>query len=95
MRGKSPSAMRMHKMGSAQTNHKQNVIFLGEHANLVFAVDDTIVLSGVHVQEWRQERTLETTFLTIVEINPTRLAQLDHLHCITRGSWHRHCISST
>ena len=49
---------------------KQQVHFLGQHASMTLHVGDVVAMSGVRVSEWRNERSLETTFLTIVEVNP-------------------------
>jgi len=31
-----------------------------------------VAFAGVRVKEWRNDRTLETSYLTLIEINPTR-----------------------
>ena len=50
----------------------QEVDLLGEHANSRVHVGDIVALGGVRVSKYREQRMLQTTFLTIVEINPTR-----------------------
>ena len=51
-------------------NLKQTVHFLGHHSTVVLQVGDVVALSGIRLHTWRQERTLETSFLTVVEVNP-------------------------
>ena len=50
----------------------QEVDLLGEHANSRVHVGDIVALGGVRVSKYREQRMLQTTFLTVVEINPTR-----------------------
>jgi len=45
---------------------------LGEHANARVHVGDIVALGGVRLSKYHEQRTLQTTFLTVVEINPTR-----------------------
>ena len=49
---------------------RQVVTFLGEHAGIQISVGDVVALSGIRIKEWRSERTLQTVFLTVVEVNP-------------------------
>ena len=51
-------------------NLQQTVHFLGHHSSVVLQSGDVVALSGMRLHTWRQERTLETSFLTVVEVNP-------------------------
>ena len=49
---------------------KQSVVFLGNKADVSLSVGDKLVLGGICVKEWRRERTLETGYTTMLEVNP-------------------------
>ena len=48
------------------------VEFIGEQACLTVSAGDTLVLGGVRLTRWREQRKIQTSFLTIVEVNPER-----------------------
>jgi len=50
---------------------EQRVEFLGSHADEVLHKNDVVALGGLRIKEFRQERTLQTGYLTVIEINPT------------------------
>jgi hypothetical protein len=54
----------------ANGNLKQDVAFLGEHASLALKIGDVVVLGGARIQKYREQRSIQTAYLTIVEINP-------------------------
>ena len=56
--------------------------FLGTHATLQFKTSDMLVIGGLRVKEWQRERTLESSFVTMVEVNPTPRAGLEILQDI-------------
>lgn len=45
---------------------------LGEEASILFEVGDVILCGGLRVKEYRNVRSLQTSFLTIIEINPQK-----------------------
>ena len=49
---------------------RQTIIFLGNLASARLHVGDIVLLRGLRVKEWRRERTLETSLLTTMEVNP-------------------------
>ena len=48
----------------------QEVDLLGEHANARVHVGDIVALGGVRVSKYREQRMLQTTFLTVVADPP-------------------------
>jgi len=48
------------------------VDFLSKHANQVIKKDDVILLGGIRVTEFKNVRSLRTSWLTTVEINPEK-----------------------
>jgi len=48
------------------------VDFLGGHADQILNEGTMVVLGGVRVKEYRQVRTLQTAYLTSIEIDPTQ-----------------------
>ena len=56
---------------------RQSVSMLGAHAALHFNVDDVVAIGGIQVKEWQRERTLETSFSTMVEVNPAKRKGLE------------------
>ena len=59
-------------------NYTQEVHFLGEHSNLRFQIKDVVALAGVKTHEWREQRTVQTTYLSMIEINPVPRANVKH-----------------
>jgi len=55
---------------------RQTVIMLGKHSEATFKEGDILVIGGIRIKEWQRERTLESTFLTIVERHPSQRAGL-------------------
>jgi len=55
---------------------QQTVSFLGEHTSVRLAVGDVVVMGGVCIKEWRKERTLQTTFTTVIDVNPSTGADM-------------------
>jgi len=53
-------------------NYIQIVEVLGNLTASEFRVHDVLAFAGVRVKEWHNERTLETTYLSVLEINPTK-----------------------
>ena len=49
---------------------KQTVILLGDRASVTIPKDSKVAISGLRLKEWKGERTLESSFLSIVEVNP-------------------------
>ena len=48
----------------------EEVDMLGEHANARVHVGDIVALGGVRVSKYREQRMLQTTFLTVVADPP-------------------------
>lgn len=57
-------------MVMSNSNLTQDVDFLGEHAHLHVKVGDVVALGGVRVSVYNEQRTLQTSFLSIIEVNP-------------------------
>ena len=55
------------------------VEFLGNAATLRVSLNDTVALGGAQVHMWKERRTIQTTFLTVIEVNPTSDEVLKHL----------------
>ena len=58
---------------------RQTVILLGPRATDVFKKDDILVLGGLRIKEWQRDRTVESSFLTMIEVNPEARAGLELL----------------
>ena len=48
-------------------------------------VDDVVAFAGVRVKEWRTDKTLETSYLTLIEINPTRRQGIPEINTQAKG----------
>ena len=48
----------------------QPVEFLGNHADLTIGKDDMVAISGLRVREWNRQRTMQTSYLSVIEVNP-------------------------
>ena len=56
------------KLGNADM--QLEVEFLGHHADGTFAKGTKLAVSGVRIKEWNKSRTLQTSFLSVIEQNP-------------------------
>jgi len=63
-------------------NMHQTVALLGKHSSQSLKTDDILVLGGVKIKEWQHERTLESSFLTLLEVNPASRNGLHIIHDI-------------
>ena len=52
-------------------NLTQEVHFLGDHSHLRLKARDNVSLAGVKIHKWQDQRTIQTTYLSVIEINPT------------------------
>ena len=59
-------------------NYIQEVHFLGEHANLTFRKKDVIALAGMKIHAWREQRTVQSAYLSVIESNPVSRANVKH-----------------
>ena len=50
-------------------NYEQTVYLLGEHASLHLRPDDVVCFANLKVNEYRNVRSLQTAYLTLIEIN--------------------------
>ena len=60
----------------------QTVVMLGMHANNKLKENDILAIGGLKIKEWQHERTLETSFVTMVEVNPSPREGLEILENI-------------
>ena len=51
-------------------SYQQVVHLLGSHAGTVLKPGDVVALGGARVHAWKEQRSIQTSFLTVVEINP-------------------------
>jgi hypothetical protein len=49
----------------------EEVYFLGEQAHTRVNIGDVVALGGVRLSTYREQRMLQTSFLTVIEINPS------------------------
>ena len=49
---------------------RQTVALLGEKTNLNVKKNDILVFGALRVKEWQRERCLESSYLTMIEVNP-------------------------
>jgi hypothetical protein len=63
---------KLSKMTVPLTNGTQNlpVDFLGSHSNIPLQKNDIVIVRTAVIKEWRQTRTLQTTYLSVIEVNP-------------------------
>ena len=59
---------------------KQSITMLGEKTKLVPKEGDIVAFGGIRVKQWKNQRSLETTFMTLIEINPSARAGIPALH---------------
>lgn len=57
-------------------NYTQSVELLGEHAAVQIAVNDVVAFAGLKTKEYQKERSLGTTLLTILEVNPSSSSRI-------------------
>ena len=50
--------------------YQQEIEFLGEHARMSIKKGNVLALAGMRVQEYRGQRLLHTSFLTLIEVDP-------------------------
>ena len=55
----------------------QSIELLGTHTGVQLKLHDVVAFAGLKVREWNNQRTLQTAFLTVVEVNPTPRQDLD------------------
>ena len=60
-------------------NFVQTVELLGEFANLQIRKGDAVLCGGLRVKEYQEERSLETTYLSLVEINSKTAGEIPHI----------------
>ena len=53
------------------------MVFLGNKADVSLSIGGKLVLGGMCVKEWRRERTIETGYTTMLEVNPPMRAGLE------------------
>ena len=56
--------------------HEVSLELLGSHVNITTTSGDVIAVKGARVVEWKHKRTLQTGFLTYLEVNPRSIAEL-------------------
>ena len=54
-------------------------VMLGQHVNETYKKGDLLVIGSLQIKEWRRERILESSFVTMVEVNPSQREGLDIL----------------
>lgn len=54
-----------------QESFHEKAFLLGPHAEIVVNKGDKLSMKGCQIKEWNCERTLQTSFLTVVEVNST------------------------
>ena len=57
-------------------DYTQQIELLGDSSRLATSVGDVIACSGLKTKEYQKEKTLETTFLTVLEVNPYGVPQV-------------------
>ena len=50
----------------------QDVQLLGQHANADLKVGDVVALGGLRINTWKELKKIQTLFLTVVEVNPSK-----------------------
>jgi hypothetical protein len=53
---------------------QQDVYLLSSHAGIHLKTGDVVALGGARVHAWKEQRSIQLSFLTVVEINPTTRA---------------------
>ena len=61
----------MHVEFGFQDMH-QTVIMLSMHASNKLKANDILAIGGLKIKDWQHERTLDTSFVNMVEVNLTR-----------------------
>jgi len=55
---------------------QQDVYLLGTHAAMALMVGDVVALCGARVHAWKEQRFIQSSYLTVVEINPSARADV-------------------
>jgi len=76
-------------------DYKQDVEFLGEHAHRRFRKGDVIALGGLKIHAYREQRTLQTAFLTAIEVNPKEREHLKSPTVSNEGGTKRKALRLT
>eukprot|EP00973_Karenia_brevis_P036946 5093172-Karenia_brevis.AAC.1 len=50
---------------------KQEIAFLGSHTSMSLEEGDTVAIAGVRIKEWSGERSLQTAYLSVDDVNLT------------------------
>ena len=59
----------------ANEDQMQEITLTGEAASLSIKRGDTVACKGLRVKTWRQARSLGTSLLSVIEVNPTEIAE--------------------
>ena len=51
-------------------NFYEDIELLGSHSDVLVKKQDVLAISGVKIAEWKGQRILQTTYLTVIEVNP-------------------------
>ena len=63
----------------------QKISFLGEHAALQLNKGDMLAISGAQVVTWKHDRSLQTSYLTVVEVNPVKRNEIPSFEGVQSG----------
>ena len=58
-------------------NMMQTIDFLGDHSTISLKKNDLLCVGGARVNVWHHKRRIQTSYLTVVEVNPSPRAGLD------------------
>jgi hypothetical protein len=50
---------------------QQEVSLLGAHAGLVLKIGDVVALGGARITAWKEQRSIQSSYLTVIEVNPS------------------------
>ena len=66
-------------------NVRQDIFLLGEHSQLALQKGDVLACAGVKVREWEGQRSLQSTFLSHLEVNPRAREGLPVVQALEEG----------
>ena len=58
------------KVTLGNESFQEEVSLLGSHAGIVLKKGDIVALCGARVHAWKEQRSIQSSFLTVVQINP-------------------------
>ena len=67
-------------------NHDVQVTLLAEHSGTRIVKGDVVAFSGLKITQWNEKRSLQSTFLSVIDVNPADRSDMDFTIARADGS---------